>query len=110
MLIHACFHRSPVISAAGMRSLSSVSGATYEADAAQAAAAITGSPLAAPTTLVVYTYSKSDPEYERNLEFFVAHGMWEGDGCQYLIIVQQVGFAGCWQLDDAGVLQLQTLT
>lgn len=41
-------------------------------------------------TLVVYTYSKSDPEYERNLEFFVAHGMWEGDGCQYLIIVQQV--------------------
>ena len=42
-------------------------------------------------TLVIYVYSKTDPEYERNLQFFVEHGMWEGDGCEYLIIVQQVG-------------------
>lgn len=41
-------------------------------------------------TLVIYTYSKSDPEYERNLEFFIKHGMWENDNCHYLIIVQQV--------------------
>ena len=41
-------------------------------------------------TIILYTYSNSDPEYERNLNFFVEHGMWEGDGCQYLIIVQQV--------------------
>ena len=58
----------------------------YALDPSEAAAAV-----AVPAeTLVVYTYSKSDPEYERNLEYFVAHGMWEGDGCQYLIIVQQV--------------------
>ena len=44
----------------------------------------------AADTLVIYTYSKSDPEYERNLIFFIKHGMWENDGCQYLIIVQQV--------------------
>ena len=40
-------------------------------------------------TLVIYTYSKTDVEYEKNLAFFVQHGMWEGDGCEYLIIVQQ---------------------
>ncbi|KAL3163355.1 hypothetical protein ABBQ32_009744 [Trebouxia sp. C0010 RCD-2024] len=42
-----------------------------------------------PETLVLYTYSNSDLEYERNLHFFVQHGMAEGDGCDYLIIVQQ---------------------
>lgn len=41
-------------------------------------------------TLVIYVYSKSDTEYQRNLEFFVRNGMWEGDGCDYIIIVQQV--------------------
>ena len=46
--------------------------------------------LLARDTLVVYTYSKTDVEYERNLAFFVDHGMWEGDGCDYLIVVQQV--------------------
>lgn len=40
-------------------------------------------------TLVIYVYSKSDTEYERNLEFFVQNGMWEGDGCDYIIVVQQ---------------------
>ena len=44
-----------------------------------------------PETLVLYTYSNSDPEYERNLHFFVEHGMAEGDGCDYVIIVQEVG-------------------
>lgn len=43
-----------------------------------------------PETLVLYAYSNSDPEYERNLHFFVQHGMAEGDGCEYIIIVQQV--------------------
>lgn len=43
-----------------------------------------------PDTLVAYIYSNSDPEYEHNLEFFVRHGMREGDGCQYIIAVQHV--------------------
>ena len=43
-----------------------------------------------PETLVLYTYSNSDPEYERNMHFFVQYGMAEGDGCEYVIIVQQV--------------------
>ena len=43
-----------------------------------------------PETLVLYTYSNSDPEYERNMHFFVRHGMAEGDGCEYVITVQQV--------------------
>mmetsp|Transcript_669 Transcript_669/g.1942 ORF Transcript_669/g.1942 Transcript_669/m.1942 type:complete len:501 (-) Transcript_669:495-1997(-) len=41
-----------------------------------------------PDTLVVYIYSNSDPEYEHNLEFFVRHGMREGDSCEYIIAVQ----------------------
>lgn len=41
-------------------------------------------------TLVLYTYSNSDTEYERNLHYFVEHGMAEGDGCDYIIIVQEV--------------------
>ena len=42
------------------------------------------------STLVMYVYSKTDLEYERNLLYFIEHGMWEGDGCDYVIIVQQV--------------------
>ena len=45
--------------------------------------------LSRPTTLVMYVYSKTDPEYERNLLYFIEHGMWERDGCDYVIIVQQ---------------------
>jgi len=41
-------------------------------------------------TLVLYTYSNSDTEYERNLHYFVEHGMADGDGCDYVIIVQEV--------------------
>lgn len=51
---------------------------------------VTGAETMDADTLVIYVYSKTDPEYERNLEFFVEHGMWEGDGCDYLIVVQQV--------------------
>jgi len=43
-----------------------------------------------PETLVLYTYSNSDTEYERNLHYFVEHGMADGDGCDYVIIVQEV--------------------
>ena len=43
----------------------------------------------AADTLVMYTYSNSDPEYERNLRFFVKYGMSEGDGCDYVVIVQE---------------------
>eukprot|EP00884_Botryococcus_braunii_P001513 jgi/Botrbrau1/11362/Bobra.0038s0111.2 len=58
---------------------------------------------AAKDTLIMYTYSDSDPEYQKNLEFFVKHGMWEDDPCDYLIIVQQEvgdpkGFEGLPQL------------
>lgn len=41
-------------------------------------------------TLVLYAYSNSDLEYERNLHYFVEHGMAEGDGCDYIIVVQEV--------------------
>lgn len=53
------------------------------------ASALESSSASGAETLVIYTYSKSDPEYERNLIFFIQHGMWEHDGCEYLIIVQQ---------------------
>ena len=43
-----------------------------------------------PATIVVYIYSNSDPEYERNLQFFVEHGVRGGTDCHYVIVVQQV--------------------
>ena len=49
----------------------------------------------AADTLVLYTYSNSDPQYERNLHFFVKHGLSEGDGCDYLFIVQQARTCLC---------------
>lgn len=49
-------------------------------------------------TLVIYVYSDTDPEYRGNLEFFVRHGMWERDGCDYLIIIQQVPSSVLWIL------------
>lgn len=49
-----------------------------------------GLPSSHPNTLVLYTYSNTDSEYERNMHFFVQHGMAEEDGCEYVIIVQQV--------------------
>lgn len=47
---------------------------------------ITASP---PTTLVIYVFSDTDPEYINNLRFFVKHGMRPGDGCDYIIVIQQ---------------------
>jgi hypothetical protein len=41
-------------------------------------------------TLVMYIYSDSDPEYRRNLEFFVEFGVTAGSDCDYIIVVQQV--------------------
>lgn len=41
-----------------------------------------------PDTLVVYVFSATDPEYIRNLQHFARHGIREGDGCEYVIIVQ----------------------
>lgn len=40
------------------------------------------------TTLVVYIFSNTDPEYIENLSFFAEYGMEEGDGCEYIVIVQ----------------------
>ena len=39
-------------------------------------------------TLVLYVFSPTDPEYINNLRFFTEFGMAEGDGCDYVIIVQ----------------------
>ena len=47
-------------------------------------------PSGQPETLVLYAYSNTDTEYERNLHYFVEHGVAEGDGCDYIIIVQEV--------------------
>ncbi len=58
------------------------------------------------STLVMYVYSKTDLEYERNLLYFVEHGMWEGDGCDYVIIVQQASSsAGTLPLSGPDVLR-----
>ena len=46
------------------------------------------------STLVLYTYSNTDPEYEGNLRYFVKHGVAADDGCEYVIIVQQVWYDG----------------
>ena len=39
-------------------------------------------------TLVLYVFSPTDPEYINNLRFFAEFGMAEGDGCDYVVIVQ----------------------
>jgi hypothetical protein len=54
-----------------------------------AAAELATPPTLAADTLVLYVFSNTDPESERNLGFFVRHGMAEGDGCDYVVIVQQ---------------------
>jgi hypothetical protein len=48
-------------------------------------------------TLVLYVFSDSDPEYRHNLEFFVRFGIAAGDGCDYVIVVQQVVHSECTQ-------------
>ncbi|KAI8114536.1 hypothetical protein M9434_002658 [Picochlorum sp. BPE23] len=39
-------------------------------------------------TLVIYVFSDSDPEYERNLSYFVKEGIKENDNCDYIIVIQ----------------------
>ncbi len=43
-----------------------------------------------------WAYQRNDnrmslAEYLNNLRFFVKHGMRPGDGCDYIIVVQQAG-------------------
>jgi len=40
-------------------------------------------------TLVIYVYSNSDPEYRKNLEFFIKEAIKPNDGCDYVIVLQQ---------------------
>ena len=40
-------------------------------------------------TLVVYIFSATDLEYINNLNFFLKFGIREGDGAEYVIILQQ---------------------
>lgn len=40
-------------------------------------------------TLVVYVYSFTDEEYERNLLFFLEHGVSPDDGCDYVLVMQE---------------------
>ncbi|KDD73356.1 hypothetical protein H632_c2260p0, partial [Helicosporidium sp. ATCC 50920] len=42
-------------------------------------------------TLVVYVYSLTDEEYERNLLFFLEHGVSEDDGVDYVLVIQEGG-------------------
>ena len=41
-------------------------------------------------TLVVYVYSNTNAEYQRNFHFFLEHGIHSNDGHHYIIIVQDV--------------------
>lgn len=42
-------------------------------------------------TALPFTSSHSDPEYEDNLKYFVEKGVRPDDGCDYLVVVQEVG-------------------
>lgn len=42
---------------------------------------------AGPGTLVLYIFSNTDQEYINNFRFFVRHGMRDGDGCEYVVVV-----------------------
>lgn len=42
-------------------------------------------------TLVVYIFSNTDPEYIVNLKFFLRWGIREGDGADYIVVLQQDG-------------------
>ena len=41
-------------------------------------------------TLIMYIFSPTDPEYERNMRYFVQHGISENDPCHYAIVVQRI--------------------
>jgi hypothetical protein len=38
-------------------------------------------------TLVLYIFSNTDKEYINNLRFFISNGIREGDGCDYIIVI-----------------------
>ncbi|KAI3431515.1 hypothetical protein D9Q98_004565 [Chlorella vulgaris] len=40
-------------------------------------------------TLIIYVYAHTDVEYEENLLYFLEFGVQPGDGCDYLIVVQE---------------------
>ena len=40
-------------------------------------------------TLVTYIFSDTDPEYRENLRFFLRWGIREGDGADYIIVLQE---------------------
>ena len=42
-----------------------------------------------PNTLVIYVFSDTDKEYIYNLRYFVREGIKEGDGCDYVIVIQR---------------------
>lgn len=56
---------------------------------AKPAAAVARAIQAAPT-LLLYLFAASDRFYRDNLEYFIKHGITEGDGVDYVIIVQKV--------------------
>ena len=39
-------------------------------------------------TLVVYVFSATDPEYINNLNFFIHWGIHDGDGADYVVVLQ----------------------
>jgi hypothetical protein len=41
-------------------------------------------------TMVMYIFSPTDPEYERNMRYFIEHGIREDHPCHYIIVVQRV--------------------
>ena len=41
-------------------------------------------------TLIMYIFSPTDPEYERNMQYFVMHGISESHPCHYIIVVQRI--------------------
>ena len=41
-------------------------------------------------TLVVYVYSNTNPEYQRNFHFFLKHGIKPDDNHHYIIVIQDV--------------------
>lgn len=51
-------------------------------------------------TLVVYVFSDTDPEYIRNLRYFVSNGIWDEDGCQYIIVIQQSKTLPAYELPE----------
>lgn len=43
----------------------------------------------AADVLVLYVFSNTDPEYIKNLKFFLREGVHPADGCEYLFVVNR---------------------